>query len=189
LPDFEECVDSIRQIGWELTKPEETFKVEALPIHWHHDLKAIKMEVMRSALPSAPRLRAVANELVMDAILWLSPRWRAVILDTAARRMREVVSSFKKNNPHWNLDNVTILTHSLGSVIAFELLTGLNLPKSQALPFIPFNFVSLGSPISYLYGVEEGPSDWLNRRLAAMRIRPCGIFRNLFHPNVSAADV
>jgi hypothetical protein len=45
--------------------------------------------------------------------------------------------------------------------------------------------ISMGSPISYLYGVEEGPSDWLNRRLASMRLHPSGVFRNLFHPNVS----
>jgi len=185
LPIFEECVDSVRQIGWELAKPEADMKIEALPIHWHLELEGVKNEIMRSALPSLSRLRAVANELVLDAIMWLSPRWRAVILDSAAKHMREVVLKFKKNNPRWDIEEVTILSHSLGSAIAFELLTGLNLPKSQSLPFVPLNFVSMGSPISYLYGVEEGSPDWLNRRLASMRLHPSGVFRNLFHPNVS----
>jgi len=185
LPVFEECVDSVRQIGWDLAKSENNFKVEALPIHWHYELDEVKKEIMRSTLPSLSRLRAVANELVLDAVLWLSPRWRAVILDSAAKHMREAVLRFKKNNPRWDLEEVTILSHSLGSAIAFELLTGLNLPKSQSIPFVPLNLISMGSPISYLYGVEEGPSDWLNRRLASMRLHPSGVFRNLFHPNVS----
>jgi hypothetical protein len=159
-------------------------KVECLPIQWHHGLEEKKRRLATASLPSVSKVRDFNNEVVTDALFFLTPRWRNVMLDTAAARIRQVVESFKADNPSWDPFSLSVVGHSLGTAILFELLTGEHLPESQQLnDVIPRNFIALGSPIAYIVDAQEDEQDWLNQRLSRIRIQKKGNFRNLFHPN------
>jgi hypothetical protein len=81
----------------------------------------------------------------------------------------------------WNPVDITLVGHSLGSVILFEILSHADLPSSQCLPFFPKNYIAMGSPIAVFGNTSEDDPDWFPNRVSSMRINEC--FRNIFHPN------
>ena len=182
-PSFLECTDFVREIGWDLSSTRTQGKCEFIPIEWYAQCATKKREVRRANLPSVPKIRAFCNEVVLDALMFLTPRWRNVILDAVVERMASTVSTFLSYNPEWSPERVSVVGHSLGGVILFELLSALNLSKEQELPFTPLNFVALGSPAAYMLDTAEESPDWLNTRLARMKLQRRGFFRNCFHPN------
>jgi hypothetical protein len=180
LPSFKESVARMRSIGQDFSAENE-FKTEFIPVEWFHKVQEKKDELAQSTLPSIPIMRQFANEALLDGMLLLTPRWRKVILDTVTEGLSKVFQVFLESNPEWNPENVSVVGHSLGSVILFELLSAKGLPVPQVLPFVPRYFVALGSPIAvFLNTVEEDPS-WLNERITNMRVSKS--MRNVFHPN------
>ena len=182
-PSFLECTDFVREIGWDLSATRKQGKCEFIPVEWYAQCAAKKREVGRANLPSVPKIRAFCNEVVLDALMYLTPRWRNVILYAVVERMATTVSTFVSHNPEWSPDRVSVVGHSLGSVILFDLLSSLDLSPEQQLPFTPRNFVALGSPAAYMLDTAEESPEWLNTRLAQMKLQPRGLFRNCFHPN------
>jgi len=106
-----------------------------------------------------------------------------VILAATVAHMKSVLETFTSDFPEFSTENITVVGHSLGSVILFDLLTTAGLAPAHVIPFVPRNFISLGSPTGFIFGTTEKDPAWLNARLSRMRIHDEGLFRNAFHPS------
>jgi hypothetical protein len=131
-------------------------------------------------LPSIPTLRSFANAAAIDVFLYLTPQKQRQLLAVVASKLNEAFSRHNCNPMFSGL--VSIVAHSLGSVICFDLLfqgqSGQNvLPGVPRLMFQPLNLFALGSPI----GVFSLLRDYHNLHLNPNPLGSCKLF-NIFHP-------
>lgn len=101
--------------------------VEFLPIEWHSKLHMEDLDGMIRdvTLPAIPKLRELANDTVLDVLLFMSPIFHEVILNEVANEMNRVVELFRARHRTLNGGRrlkVSIVAHSLGSIIAFDIL-------------------------------------------------------------------
>uniref|UniRef100_M4BKN5 DDHD domain-containing protein n=1 Tax=Hyaloperonospora arabidopsidis (strain Emoy2) TaxID=559515 RepID=M4BKN5_HYAAE len=110
-------------------------RVEFLPIEWHSKLhmEGLDQLIHDVTLPAIPKLRELANDTILDVLFFMSPLFHQVILDEVATEMNRVYSLFQSRHPDWMqsgsaLDptrkrkKVSIIAHSLGSIICFDIL-------------------------------------------------------------------
>ncbi len=130
-----ECVDNIRQIGEFLTesylKPHMTEsqlsgRVEFIPISWYHDLHGestgIDDRLKPITLPSIPKLRQYSNSTILDVLFYTSPIYCQRIISKVGNELNRLSKLFLDRNPDFK-GKISLIGHSLGSVIIFDLLT------------------------------------------------------------------
>ncbi|CAH0484932.1 unnamed protein product [Peronospora farinosa] len=106
--------------------------VEFLPIEWHSKLhmEGLDQLIRDVTLPAIPKLRELANDTVLDVLFFMSPLFHQVILDEVAKEMNRVFLLFQSRHPGWmeprasgkKRKKVSIIAHSLGSIICFDIL-------------------------------------------------------------------
>jgi hypothetical protein len=131
-------------------------------------------------LPSIPTIRSFANAAAIDVFLYLTPQKQQQLLAVVASKLNEAFSRHNSNPMFSGM--VSIVAHSLGSVICFDLLfqglSGQNvLPSVPRLLFQPLNLFALGSPI----GVFSLLRDYHNLHRNPSPLGCCKLF-NIFHP-------
>ncbi|GMF39688.1 unnamed protein product [Phytophthora fragariaefolia] len=110
-------------------------RVEFLPIEWHSKLhmEGLDQLIRDVTLPAIPKLRELANDTVLDVLFFMSPIFHQVILDEVAKEMNRVFALFQSRHPDWvdsgasrapvtKRKKVSIIAHSLGSIICFDIL-------------------------------------------------------------------
>jgi hypothetical protein len=115
-------------------------RVEYLPIEWH---EAFAVLSQRRSLPSTlqtgrppvlmqdislrtiPNMRDFANDTLMDVLYFMSPEHHDRMIDIVTNEMNTVVQKFKDLTGFRG--RISVLGHSLGSVIAFDILANQNL--------------------------------------------------------------
>ncbi|KAG7383859.1 S23-interacting protein [Phytophthora pseudosyringae] len=108
-------------------------RVEFLPIEWHSKLhmEGLDQLIRDVTLPAIPKLRELANDTVLDVLFFMSPLFHQVILDEVAKEMNRVFTLFQSRHPDWmessrapgaKRKKVSIIAHSLGSIICFDIL-------------------------------------------------------------------
>ncbi|OWZ03608.1 PhosphoLipase, partial [Phytophthora megakarya] len=106
-------------------------RVEFLPIEWHSKLhmEGLDQLIRDVTLPAIPKLRELANDTVLDVLFFMSPLFHQVILDEVAKEMNRVFTQFQSRHPDWSSrrtgskrKKVSIVAHSLGSIICFDIL-------------------------------------------------------------------
>ncbi|CAI5744847.1 unnamed protein product [Peronospora destructor] len=107
-------------------------RVEFLPIEWHSKLhmEGLDQLIRDVTLPAIPKLRELANDTVLDVLFFMSPLFHQVILDEVAKEMNRVFTLFQSRHPDWmesrasgeKRRKVSIIAHSLGSIICFDIL-------------------------------------------------------------------
>ncbi|GAV03438.1 hypothetical protein RvY_13861 [Ramazzottius varieornatus] len=129
-----QCVDAYRLMSRNLLrehfnfagKKGKTFRVEFIPINWHGILHSDNVElenrIKRITLPSIPIVRYFANDYVLDILFYSSPMFCTVIANHVGTVMNRVYSLFQKRNPNFK-GSVSILAHSLGSIVMFDMLS------------------------------------------------------------------
>jgi hypothetical protein len=131
-------------------------------------------------LPSIPAIRSFANAAAIDVFLYLTPHKQRHLLAIVAAKLNDVFSRHKSNPMFSGI--VSIVAHSLGSVICFDLLfqSPVGQPELAGRPrlnFQPLNLFALGSPI----GVFSLFRDYHHLHLNPHPLGPCKLF-NIFHP-------
>ena len=103
-------------------------------------------------------IRNLVSDVLLDVLLYYQPSYREKIVRTVSREMNRVYALFKQNNPSFD-GKVSILGHSLGSAIAFDILCRQPTDPEEAVPkenyldpnlaldFDCENFYAVGSPI------------------------------------------
>uniref|UniRef100_A0A3Q3JKS4 DDHD domain-containing protein n=1 Tax=Monopterus albus TaxID=43700 RepID=A0A3Q3JKS4_MONAL len=101
-------------------------RVEFLPVNWrsalHGDATGVDKDIQRITLPSISRLRHFTNDTLLDLFFYNSPTYCQTIVDTVASEVNRLHDLFKQRHPEFN-GAVSVVGHSLGSLILFDLLT------------------------------------------------------------------
>lgn len=101
-------------------------RVEFLPVNWHSalhgDATGVDEDIQRITLPSISRLRHFTNDTLLDLFFYNSPTYCQTIVDTVASEINKLHTLFKQRHSEFN-GAVSVVGHSLGSLILFDLLT------------------------------------------------------------------
>jgi hypothetical protein len=100
--------------------------VEFIAVDWfdcvHGDEFGVKKQVESITPQSIPFVRDIANNFVIDVLFYLTPEYHHRISTFVTKKLNHVYSKFLELNPNFK-GNCSILGHSLGSVISFDILT------------------------------------------------------------------
>ncbi|KAN0034159.1 hypothetical protein ACTFIV_000645 [Dictyostelium citrinum] len=91
-----------------------------------------------------PTVRALIDDTLMDFVMWATPTFAEPIYKEVADQLNSEYSAFIKEYPTFN-GKVSILAHSLGSIITYDILTNqpsnsnsdICIPKSASSNSIP----------------------------------------------------
>ncbi|KAG7490026.1 phospholipase DDHD2 isoform X1 [Solea senegalensis] len=101
-------------------------RVEFLPVNWHSalhgDATGVDEDIQRITLPSISRLRHFTNDTLLDLFFYNSPTYCQTIVDTVASEINRLLILFKQRHPDFS-GAISVVGHSLGSLILFDLLT------------------------------------------------------------------
>ncbi|KAJ8289046.1 hypothetical protein COCON_G00017050 [Conger conger] len=100
--------------------------VEFLPVEWRSKL-ALDGDTVDSITPDKVRgLRDMLNSSAMDIMYYTSPLYRDEITKGLTQELNRLYSLFCSRNPEFeeNGGKVSIVSHSLGCVITFDIMTG-----------------------------------------------------------------
>ena len=81
-------------------------------------------------LRSIPKLRSFINDTLLDVLFYTSPVYCQTILDTVCSEINKVHRLYKLRTPDFN-GSISMIGHSLGSLILFDLLCGQVRDKEQ----------------------------------------------------------
>ncbi|KAK5871402.1 hypothetical protein PBY51_004286 [Eleginops maclovinus] len=101
-------------------------RVEFLPVNWHSalhgDATGVDEDIQRITLPSISRLRHFTNDTLLDLFFYNSPTYCQTIVDTVASEINKLHTLFKQRHSEFD-GAISVVGHSLGSLILFDLLT------------------------------------------------------------------
>ncbi|XP_052001545.1 phospholipase DDHD1 isoform X1 [Xyrauchen texanus] len=100
--------------------------VEFLPVEWRSKL-ALDGDTVESITPDKVRgLRDLLNSSAMDIMYYTSPLYRNEITKGLTQELNRLYSLFCSRNPGFERrgGKVSIISHSLGCVITFDIMTG-----------------------------------------------------------------
>lgn len=100
--------------------------VEFLPVEWRTSLRLDGDIVDSLTLDNLTRLRYFLNSTFMDIMYYTSPLYRFDISRSLLMELNRVYNLFRDRHPMFeaNGGKVSILAHSLGCVISYDLITG-----------------------------------------------------------------
>ncbi|KAF4664289.1 hypothetical protein FOL47_005220 [Perkinsus chesapeaki] len=122
--------EKLKQDFTKSTDQDAAARIEVIPIEWGlsvHD-PSLDGKLESVTLTSCGKVRTFANLAISDAFLYGQPARRESILKYVAESIRHKYHLFCSNHPTFHADvasgrsAVCILGHSLGSVVAFDLL-------------------------------------------------------------------
>lgn len=185
-------------------------KIQVLPISWRHKIDFQPKKRLEDynddgspRLPSfedlnAEGVRALRNilgDVVLDVLLYYEPVYFEQIKKVVTEELNRVYTLYKERNPNFN-GKVHILGHSLGSVIAFDILScqGNKIPErpntSTDLLFDVNHLYCVGSPIGIFKLLKQKnikPRSMLPKHFNYNGLDPyvspkCSNIYNIFHP-------
>ncbi|KAJ2991305.1 hypothetical protein HDV02_003859 [Globomyces sp. JEL0801] len=113
--------------------------VQVLPIQWRsqvsfsvgvtdhvvHDDEHEEEIAYADLLPDGiPAIRTIIRDVAADIPLYMTERFRNIVLTNVTRDINEAYRNYKKHHPDFD-GKVSLLGHSLGSVIAFDVCSHL----------------------------------------------------------------
>ncbi|XP_071947613.1 triacylglycerol hydrolase DDHD2-like [Antedon mediterranea] len=129
-----ECVDDFRAVSLKLLDTHfkhaqddgRMGRVELLPVYWyealHGDATGVDRLLRKITLPSIGRLRHFTNDTLLDILFYSSPTYSQKIADVVGGEINRLYNLFKSRNPSFD-GEVSVVGHSLGSLIMFDLLS------------------------------------------------------------------
>ena len=171
---FEVACDTFRTLISEFRKDvgSSLGRVEVLHVKWFQILS--ESEYARHmndiTLSTVPVLRQFANGAVSDVIFYLNEKHRRDILDHVTRRIENIFKQFVQDNGERFSGKVSLVGHSLGSVICYDLLF------HNRLPFKIEKLFLLGSPLGMFLTSRGDVRDFVP-------LASCPQILNIFHPN------
>jgi len=190
-------------------------RIEFLPLEWFEPIHVdvgIGNRLQQITLPSVVPLRDFANFAIADIMVYLDDDWRETIHRELQRKMDRLWSLYGARTPEYS-GKVSIIGHSLGAVIMFDLIQkslpqlerGLLVeppefaeepppPRSQRAEGccpVPRCFFAIGSPLGMFLSIrfsQKGQSAakyfrGLDVRWPAGSVGCGWRFFNIFHPD------
>mmetsp|Transcript_30020 Transcript_30020/g.49586 ORF Transcript_30020/g.49586 Transcript_30020/m.49586 type:complete len:669 (-) Transcript_30020:281-2287(-) len=126
-------------------------RLEVLPIEWwdkiHNSSSSLVRSLHATTLTTIPGFRSIANDVVFDVLMYLTPTFCETVLECVTGQIDDLYHGFEKVHPGFvkNGGKCSIIGHSLGSVIAWDLLSILKDRQESAIdvdkddePMLPF---------------------------------------------------
>ncbi|EUB55450.1 Phospholipase DDHD1 [Echinococcus granulosus] len=167
-------------------------RIQFLPVEWRNSLRLDGNIVNSITLDNLTRLRTFLNCTFMDIMYYTSPLYRHEINQSLRVELNRLYCLFCERHPYFEEQGgkVSILAHSLGCVISYDLITGWIEPvthyiqpplyvekKEQGLEDVPLSKLTRGSNISNgigdIDGDSEDPSVLLAKLEAAKEVVKC----------------
>ena len=121
-------------------------RIEFLPVEWHEafsilsqrrsttsgatpDVGTSKVMLNDITLNTIPNMRNFANDTLMDVLYFMSPEHHDIIVNVVANEMNTVVQKFRQLTGFEG--GVSVIGHSLGSIISWDILGSQLLPVPQ----------------------------------------------------------
>jgi len=143
-------------------EPPPPNRVEFLPIEWfnrlHDSSTALMQSLQATTLQSIPALRAIANDVVFDVLMYLTPNFCESVLDCVTGQVNDLYRAFQKVHPDFSKSGgkTSFIGHSLGSVIVWDLLSILKDAKTSDMHGIAIADSSSDNDVGYqAYAKEE----------------------------------
>ena len=182
---FRDCVDWLKQKYF----PNSNNRVEFFPVEWRSSLK-LDGDIVDAITPySVLSIRHLLNTSAMDILYYTSPLYGGEVRAGLQRELNRLYFMFASRHPGWK-GKVSILAHSLGCVIVYDIVTGWMGPDTrppspetqeilmQRLQFPIENLFCLGSPLSVFLALRtRTPSN----KTDVMPQGLCKRFYNIFH--------
>uniref|UniRef100_A0A6U3BE48 DDHD domain-containing protein n=1 Tax=Entomoneis paludosa TaxID=265537 RepID=A0A6U3BE48_9STRA len=161
---------------------ESVGRVEYLPVEWHEAFSILSqrrtsvsmLQEQREeqnvllkdlTLPTIPNMREFANDTLMDVLYFMSPEHHDIIVDIVTSEMNLIVEKFRELTGFSG--QISILGHSLGSIISWDILANqrsqdnaADLELDEAAPPQATSSGSVGGSMASDY--ETARSDTLN---------------------------
>ncbi|VDO01757.1 unnamed protein product [Rodentolepis nana] len=101
-------------------------RVQFLPVEWRNSLRLDGNILDSITLGNLARLRTFLNCTFMDIMYYTSPLYRYEINQSLRIELNRLYCLFCERHPYFELNGgkVSILAHSLGCVISYDLITG-----------------------------------------------------------------
>ena len=135
----------LQALNEEVQKQQKNCRVQVLPICWRHMLdfpqqgiKYTKQEhdiadvgagdedeypsLDSITIEGVPALRNIISDLALDVLLYQTPAYRDHISTIVTQECNRILKLFKRRNPRFN-GKVSLIGHSLGSAIMFDILS------------------------------------------------------------------
>eukprot|EP00579_Thalassiosira_antarctica_P017591 CAMPEP_0201928006 /NCGR_PEP_ID=MMETSP0903-20130614/19947_1 /ASSEMBLY_ACC=CAM_ASM_000552 /TAXON_ID=420261 /ORGANISM="Thalassiosira antarctica, Strain CCMP982" /LENGTH=680 /DNA_ID=CAMNT_0048466351 /DNA_START=223 /DNA_END=2265 /DNA_ORIENTATION=- len=115
-------------------------RIEFLPIEWYDKVRSPTHSLVTSltavTLSSIPALRSIANDVVFDVLMYLTPEYCESILQVVTTQIIELYSTFQRINPSFIArgGKFSLVGHSLGSVILWDVLSILKDKEEKNIP-------------------------------------------------------
>lgn len=103
-------------------------RIEFIPVEWydkiHSSSSALKKNLLSTTLGTIPKLRSVANDVIFDVLMYMTPEFCEEVLNCVTDQILRLYELFCHNNEEFSQDgSVSLIGHSLGSVITWDLLS------------------------------------------------------------------
>ncbi|KAL1593929.1 hypothetical protein SLS60_010662 [Paraconiothyrium brasiliense] len=188
----------LQALNSDVDKETKNSRIQVLPICWRHlldfpqqslkhnrkehDLGDIEFDdheypnLEDITVEGVPAVRNLLTDLALDILLYQSPAYKGHISRVVVKELNRIYRLFKERNPSFN-GKISLVGHSLGSAIMFDILCQQKDPRSKPsmsskarrateegvkLNFEVEDFYALGSPIG-LFQMLKG------RTIAARR--------------------
>ncbi|XP_071505435.1 phospholipase DDHD1-like [Diadema antillarum] len=112
----------------DLVSSASTQRVEFLPVEWRSSLKLDNGMVSAVTPQKLKGLRYVLNSTGMDVLYYTSPLYRSEIIKCVQSEVNDLYEEFRQRNEGFepNGGKISVFSHSLGSVIMYDIITGWN---------------------------------------------------------------
>ncbi|XP_062596955.1 phospholipase DDHD1-like [Saccostrea cucullata] len=103
-------------------------RAEFLPVEWRSNLK-LDGDMVDLITPHKMRgMRSILNNSAMDILYYTSPLYRSEITHSLQNELNRLFEMFCTRNPYFQVNGgkVSIVAHSLGAVISYDIITGWN---------------------------------------------------------------
>ena len=108
--------------------PSPPNRIELIPVEWydkiHSASSSLKNDLISTTLDTIPKLRTIANDVVFDVLMYMTPEFAEKVLLCVTEQICDLYEGFKRvhNEEFKETGSVSIIGHSLGSVIAWDIL-------------------------------------------------------------------
>ena len=121
IEGWKKSCESAKRRG--LPEPARPNRVELVPIMWydriHSSSNTLSISVQAATLSTIPALREIANDVILDVLMYLTPNFCHEVLECVTDQIIASFKIFQKANPEFleSGGKCSLLGHSLGSVI------------------------------------------------------------------------
>ncbi|KAF5402200.1 putative phospholipase DDHD1 [Paragonimus heterotremus] len=149
-------------------------RLEFIPVDWRSALNLNCSTLENITIGQMRPLRMYINNCFVDVLYYTSPVYRAEIMKSLSWELTRLFNIFLRNNPHFlqKGGQVSVLAHSLGSVIMHDILRGSENTNSFVSPELLEEDASdsvMSPTMEMARRIEQTRNDLLNLELQFMR--------------------